>query len=267
MARLLENQAKELLRESTSMASGDVEGFAAVAFPIVRRVFAGLIANDLVSVQPMSLPSGLIFFLDFTFSGDLAGSETQDRRFGNLKDKSIYGTDQVGSQVTGGVDLVGPLGGDLSGPRTSARGYAYASPSGSLEVAAASQTATVINLSGAISDSDKKKIQFDPDLLALVADPHAVNVLEVEIAAAAITANTQMYASDRTSDCRRCDLTCVCFPPPLWSDIVFSALVGSFNYLHNIFYCRCYSHHGPNLLIILNRYYIPRRGPFRQSFD
>ena len=64
MARLLENQAKELLRENSSMAAGDVEGFAAVAFPIVRRVFAGLIANDLVSVQPMSLPSGLIFFLD-----------------------------------------------------------------------------------------------------------------------------------------------------------------------------------------------------------
>ena len=60
MARLLENQAKELLRESSAMSAGDVEGFAAVAFPIVRRVFAGLIANDLVSVQPMSLPSGLI---------------------------------------------------------------------------------------------------------------------------------------------------------------------------------------------------------------
>ncbi len=58
MARLLENQAKELLRESNTMAGGDVQGFAAVAFPIVRRVFAGLIANDLVSVQPMSLPQG-----------------------------------------------------------------------------------------------------------------------------------------------------------------------------------------------------------------
>jgi hypothetical protein len=71
MARLLENQAKELLRESTTMSSGDVEGFAAVAFPIVRRVFAGLIANDLVSVQPMSLPSGLIFFLDSSTSPSL----------------------------------------------------------------------------------------------------------------------------------------------------------------------------------------------------
>ena len=71
MSRLLENQAKELLREASTMggaAGGDVEGFAAVAFPIVRRVFGGLIANDLVSVQPMSLPSGLIFFMDFQLS-------------------------------------------------------------------------------------------------------------------------------------------------------------------------------------------------------
>ena len=58
MASLLENQAKELLREASLMSQGDVEGFAAVAFPIVRRVFGSLIANDLVSVQPMSLPSG-----------------------------------------------------------------------------------------------------------------------------------------------------------------------------------------------------------------
>ncbi len=73
MARLLENQASQLLKEASSMAGGDVEGFASVAFPIVRRVFGGLIANDLVSVQPMSLPSGLIFFMDFTFT-DARGS-------------------------------------------------------------------------------------------------------------------------------------------------------------------------------------------------
>ena len=92
------------------MASGDVEGFAAVAFPIVRRVFAGLIANDLVSVQPMSLPSGLIFFLDFTFSVKYRLDGSQSARFGNVADASIYGTDRVGSQVTGGVNLVGARG-------------------------------------------------------------------------------------------------------------------------------------------------------------
>ena len=104
MARLLENQARELLRESNTMAGGDVEGFAAVAFPIVRRVFAGLIANDLVSVQPMSLPSGLIFFLDFKFGTELGGKEGA-ARLGQNSDDSIYGQGIVGSQVTGGVQL------------------------------------------------------------------------------------------------------------------------------------------------------------------
>ena len=70
MAGLLENQAQELLREANTMSGGEVEGFAAVAFPIVRRVFGSLIANELVSVQPMSLPSGLIFFLDFKFDAN-----------------------------------------------------------------------------------------------------------------------------------------------------------------------------------------------------
>ena len=108
MARLLENQAKELLRESSSMTAGDVEGFAAVAFPIVRRVFAGLIANDLVSVQPMSLPSGLIFFLDFTYSAEIGNNNTLASRLGNKAGESIYGTDKVGAGVIDGVNLVGP---------------------------------------------------------------------------------------------------------------------------------------------------------------
>jgi len=102
MARLLENQAKELLREAaTAMSNGDVEGFASVAFPIVRRVFGSLIANDLVSVQPMSLPSGLIFFLDFTFQRDGLGPGAG---------KSLYGGNVVGQAVTGGVDLTGGTG-------------------------------------------------------------------------------------------------------------------------------------------------------------
>jgi len=98
MSRLLENQAKELLREASTMAAGDVEGFAAVAFPIVRRVFGGLLANDLVSVQPMSLPSGLIFFLDF---------QKADQRGGALVNDSVYGGGKVGAEITGGVSLTG----------------------------------------------------------------------------------------------------------------------------------------------------------------
>ncbi len=181
MARLLENQAKELLRESTTLAGGSVEGFAAVAFPIVRRVFAGLIANDLVSVQPMSLPSGLIFFLDFTFTGDLGGVPGTGSRFGNADAKSIYGTDQVGKGVIDGVDLVGSSKQDLSGPRSSARGYAYASPSGSSGVVAQANFAVkaAFDLDGAVSVANKKLIEFDPDLLSSTDTSLGLVVLDI----------------------------------------------------------------------------------------
>ena len=179
MARLLENQAKELLRESSSMAAGDVEGFAAVAFPIVRRVFAGLIANDLVSVQPMSLPSGLIFFLDFVYSPDLGGSSSEDSRFGNLANKSIYGTDRVGSNITGGVNLVGTFGEDLSGPRTvGARGYAYASPTASFALTTSAGVIRHFQI-GNGTHQQNRLIDYDPDLLALSGSGYYVIAIQL----------------------------------------------------------------------------------------
>jgi hypothetical protein len=147
MARLLENQAKQLLKEAaSSIAGGDVEGFAAVAFPIVRRVFGGLIANDLVSVQPMSLPSGLIFFLDFTFGGaeDNQGNLITDRS-GFLNDSSLYGGGKVGAEITGGVDLTG-RNGDAAGQLYNLTN-GYTSPTGTVDFAS-----TVV-ASGALGDS------------------------------------------------------------------------------------------------------------------
>jgi hypothetical protein len=162
------------------MNAGDVEGFAAVAFPIVRRVFAGLIANDLVSVQPMSLPSGLIFFLDFVYSPNLGSDGTLADRFGNTAEASIYGTNRVGAQVTGGVDLVGPLGQDLSGPRTvGARGYAYSSPTASF---ALTTSAGVLRhfLIGNGTHQQNKLIDYDPDLLALSGSGRYVIALQLD---------------------------------------------------------------------------------------
>ena len=185
MARLLENQAKELLRESSSMAAGDVEGFAAVAFPIVRRVFAGLIANELVSVQPMSLPSGLIFFLDFTFSGDINGSSPTgaNSRFGNKETKSIYGTDQVGAGIIDGVDLIDSRKGEFGGPRQMV-GEAYGSPAGvnlalAINVADAALHASFI-LNGSVTAAHKKLLQFDPDLLSSIDSSLGVIVVDIE---------------------------------------------------------------------------------------
>ena len=132
MARLLENQAAQLLKETSTMSGGDVEGFSAVAFPIVRRVFGQLLAQDLVSVQPMSLPSGLIFFLDFTFgaengnSGATANGDRLAQRFGT----SLYGGGKVGMQITGGVDLA-DNNGQLSAYTLN---NGYASPTSSLNI-------------------------------------------------------------------------------------------------------------------------------------
>jgi hypothetical protein len=104
MATLLENQAAQVLRESNTMSSGEVGGFTNIAFPIVRRVFGGLIANELVSIQPMSLPSGLLFYLDYTYGTDNGPFKSGDSIYGGPAGKAI----QAGADAEGGqYDLVG----------------------------------------------------------------------------------------------------------------------------------------------------------------
>jgi len=178
MARLLENQAKELLRESSSMAGGDVEGFAAVAFPIVRRVFAGLIANDLVSVQPMSLPSGLIFFLDFTISTEAGDHATTTSRLGYDLSSSLYGGNAVASAITGGVDLTQQMG-DAGGPYN--LNNAYTSPTGSSLASAITLGAANLGASmwGESSGSSvERDARYDPDF---VSGSTAVAIVSVKV--------------------------------------------------------------------------------------
>ena len=168
MARLLENQAKELLRESSSMAGGDVEGFAAVAFPLVRRVFGNLIANDLVSVQPMSLPSGLIFFLDFTVSNEIGSDGTASDRLGYPTGSSLYGGGRVASEITGGVTLSGVNA--ERGPYALNNGYT--SPTGSVGIGTDAAVASgsvgangVLDIDGSDAGYDRLDLlRFDPDL-------------------------------------------------------------------------------------------------------
>jgi len=85
MSVLLENQAKQLIDEATRTGtSANSEQWAGVALPLVRRVFAEISAKEFVSVQPMNLPSGLIFYLDFKYGSDQAGNP----RFNN---QSLFG--------------------------------------------------------------------------------------------------------------------------------------------------------------------------------
>ncbi len=172
MSVLLENQAKELLREANTMSSGDVQGFAAVAFPIVRRVFAGLIANDLVSVQPMSLPSGLVFFMDFKRGTDIGNTGDIALESG----KSFYG-DRLGVEITGGIRVDG-LEFAEKGYYALANGYnkaRYHEPVGTGSV----YEVAYFGVAGA-TDSELGKIRWDPDAIN---DTTAVSasVLEIKI--------------------------------------------------------------------------------------
>ena len=119
MAMLLENQAKQLVNEAsstgtgTTISTGNSEAWAGVALPLVRRVFGEIVAKDLVSVQPMNLPSGLIFYLDFQYGTaqnfkdaneslyGAAGSgvETIKRTDGNFN-KGLYGAGEFAYSVT-----------------------------------------------------------------------------------------------------------------------------------------------------------------------
>jgi len=187
MAVLLENQAKELLREANTMSSGDVQGFAAVAFPIVRRVFAGLIANDLVSVQPMSLPSGLVFFMDFK-RGTAVGN-VGDRVFET--GSSFFG-DRLGVEITGGVRLDGAQ--TEKGFYNLANGYNTSRYHTFVPTASVVQL-TAFALSGS-SDLQKGLIRWDPDLLDTVtyASASVLRVALSDLSQSALLAEKDVFA-------------------------------------------------------------------------
>ena len=105
VAQLLENQAIEakntLMRESTQ--TGAIAGYNKIAFPLVRRVFGQLLATELVSVQPMNLPAGLLFYLDFQYDRNKSGGTEGGSVYG---DRSAVTNQQLEGQgvqnATGG---------------------------------------------------------------------------------------------------------------------------------------------------------------------
>ena len=136
MAMILENQAKQIVAEQSNIGTGATskavggagENWAGVALPLVRKVFAQIAAKDFVSVQPMNLPSGLVFYLDFKYGT------------GNLADTNMYGNVStagakmsVGQEVSGGLYGAGSFGYSInSGSATVATSAVIATDSGSI---------------------------------------------------------------------------------------------------------------------------------------
>ena len=115
MAVILENQAKALVQEAnvtggnSSMSGGSGENWAGVALPLVRRVFGEIVAKEFVSVQPMSLPSGLVFYLDFKYSNLGMASTAGKAGFGTA---SLYGNQADNHPNVKNLDVAGGLYGD-----------------------------------------------------------------------------------------------------------------------------------------------------------
>jgi hypothetical protein len=90
MSLLLENQAKQLVVESNQIASNSGytvgtqgENWAGIALPLVRKVFGTIVAKEFVSVQPMNMPSGLVFFLDFQYGNSKTPFTSGQSLYGN----------------------------------------------------------------------------------------------------------------------------------------------------------------------------------------
>ena len=106
MAVLLENQATQLIKEASATGTGgDKEEWSGVALPLVRRIFGELSAQEFVSVQPMNLPSGLIFFLDFKYgTADQTNFAENTDVFGNTSSSGdpsggLYGAGKFGYSI------------------------------------------------------------------------------------------------------------------------------------------------------------------------
>jgi len=214
MATLLENQAGQVLRESSTVgggglnpaaASGDIRGFTNIAFPIVRRVFGGLVANDLVSIQPMSLPSGLLFYLDYTYGTNIGGENDgvgSSTKATYKEGHSIYNNPagkgvRSGSLGTGGqYDLVGSgysrvhtgTNVTLIGDDTNARSVFTLGGATTQSRAVPSATNTIV-----ASGSDGRFIQFDPQISRLI-DDESGNFFFLSVDLGALGANFDVTA-------------------------------------------------------------------------
>jgi len=193
MAQLLENQAAQVLKEAaaistgggTMTSTGQLQGFTNVAFPIVRRVFGGLVANELVSVQPMTLPSGLVFYLDYTY-GSYVGGDSDATNNVYAKGQSLYSNPagrgiQSGSLAAGGMY-------DIAGDGYS-RVHAVSATIATASIGAwtgASEAWTVGGIVASQTDftgTNARMLQFDPQVEVDIAN----NVLDVQFLHVAVS--------------------------------------------------------------------------------
>ena len=155
MAVLLENQATQLIKEASATGTGgSKEEWSGVALPLVRRIFGELSAQEFVSVQPMNLPSGLVFYLDFKY-----GSANQTNA---SKNADVFGNTSGSGDASGGLYGAGKFGYSINDQSVSG----------------------VTPLGMTTGSATWKEVEFEPDLSASVADG---TLLKIQLGAGQFT--------------------------------------------------------------------------------
>jgi len=224
MALMLENQAKQLVVESTSTGTGGTftvgtgEQWAGIALPLVRKVFGQIAAKEFVSVQPMNLPSGLVFFLDFQY-GTTKNPFTQgNSMYGNRTStqypfstpaaagglygagRFTYSTNQFSASAGNVTTASGFLSSSAARAQSTWAGLGYES-SLSASVASGNIWVLTVNGLGAVSAS------MDPDAVRgfTVSASGTTNIIPANVLPAYTTLSTDgttltFYLTGSTSD-------------------------------------------------------------------
>ena len=146
MSVLLENQATQLIKEASSTGTGgNKEEWSGVALPLVRRIFGEISAQEFVSVQPMNLPSGLIFYLDFKYGSTQTANHTSGA--------DIFGNTSGSGDAAGGLYGGGKSGYSINDEET-----------GALTLGAAIGASAYTTAS-----ATWKEVEFEPDLSSSIA--------------------------------------------------------------------------------------------------
>ena len=203
MSMILENQAKQIVSEASQTgngamgtATGGAEQWAGVALPLVRKVFAQIAAKDFVSVQPMNLPSGLVFYLDFKYGTTANGRTQNENIYGNVSTANsklgvdvdaaggLYGAGQFGYTISS--SLLASAASVTSGSATSASiGYQDGLlPINFFTVAVTASAFTNPDLDGVrafrlLSGSTNVDITTNPELTAVSSSVLGPNVVFV----------------------------------------------------------------------------------------
>jgi len=176
MALMLENQAKQLVVETSQTGTGATftvgqgEQWAGIALPLVRKVFGQIAAKEFVSVQPMNLPSGLVFFLDF--------------QYGTTKSPFTSGNSMYGNRTSTQYPFATPA---TEGGLYGAGRFTYSTNQFSASVASGSNAIT----QAVIGTATWATVNYNPDLSSSIV---AGKLFTVAISASGVLSNPDLDA-------------------------------------------------------------------------